>query len=132
MYSRVHPTTLHHHVVAVRHPRLLQRGLNDGSAVSATAQIGVGDDILQEAMSPSLAKQVPCCDEHASRSDAAAIIGNKDMDALLGKGFLPDALGMISRMSGGAYFRNGKEREQRGQIGSESEAGSRQSCNGNQ
>jgi hypothetical protein len=35
-------------------------------------------------------------------------------------------------MSGGAYFRNGKEREQRGQIGSESEAGSRHSCNGNQ
>jgi hypothetical protein len=104
MDSGVCPTTLHQHVVAVRRPSVRQRGLNDGFAVTSAAQLGMGDDILQEGMASSAAKQVRCCDEHAGRSNAVAVIGHEDIDAPLREGFLPDAFSPFLRLSGSAYL----------------------------
>jgi hypothetical protein len=55
---------LHGHMMAVACPCMRERGLNDGTAMPAPAQVGMGDDVLQEVVSSSTAQEV-------RRSDAA-------------------------------------------------------------
>jgi hypothetical protein len=71
MYPWVRSPTLHEHMMAVARPCVRERGLNDGAAVPAPPQVGMGDDVLQEAVASSAAQKVWCCDEHARRCDAS-------------------------------------------------------------
>ena len=82
----------------------------------------MGDDVFQEGMASSRAKQVRRRDEHASRCDAVTIIGHKEMDARLCKRLLPNKLGMLLRLGDGAYLGNCEKRNKRRQIRSASEA----------
>lgn len=104
MHPRIRPPTLHQYVVAVRGPRVRQRGLNYGVAITPTTKLGMGDNVLQEGMASSSAKQVWGRDKRAGGSNAVAIIGDEDTHALLREGFLPDALGALLRLSDSAYL----------------------------
>jgi hypothetical protein len=90
----------------------MQRGLNRSFAVTLPPQLRVGNDVLEEAVASSSAKQVRCDNEHAGRSDTIAIIGHEDAYPRLRQGFLPDALGALSRLGDGTHLRHLKKREE--------------------
>jgi hypothetical protein len=52
-----------------------------GLAMTSASQLGVSDNVLQEPVPPSAAKQIRCNDQHAACSDPIAIVGHKYMDA---------------------------------------------------
>ena len=118
MHTGVCSTALHQNVVAVSRPRMCQRGLNHGFAVTAAPQLRVSDNILQKAVAFSSAKQVRRGDEHAGRGDAIMIVGHEDAGhPRLCQDFLPDAFGTLGRLRDGTHLRHVKEGEERGQIG---------------
>jgi len=73
----------------------------------------VSDDVLQEPVPPSAAKQIRCNDEHAGSSDSIAIVGYKYVHARVRQSFLPDALGAFSRLRDRAHLRHIEKREER-------------------
>ena len=87
-----------------------QCGSNHSLAVTLPPQLRVGNDVLEEAVPSSSAKQVRCDNEHAGRSDTITIIGHEDADPRLRQGFLPDALGALLRLGDDAYLRHLKQR----------------------
>jgi hypothetical protein len=117
MHPWIASPTLHEHMMAALRPRVRKRGLNHGATVSTPAPVGVSDDILKEAVTPSTAQQVWCSDEHARRRDAVALIRYKDVDARLRQGLLPNAFGAFERLGSGAHLRRGEQRWKRRQIG---------------
>jgi hypothetical protein len=125
MDPRILPAALHQHMVAVRCPGVRKCGPNDGFAVAPTAKLGVDNDVLQEGVAPSPAKQVRGRDQHAGRGKTIALVGHEDMDALPLEGLLPDAFGALSRLSGRAHLCGGEEQEEGWQIGSACEASNR-------
>ncbi len=112
MHAGICSTTLHQHVVAISRPCVFQRRLNHRSAVTLAAQFGVSNNVLQEAVAFSSAKEVRCGDEHTRGSNATTIIGHEDADPLARQNFLPDALGALARLRGRTYLRHLKEREE--------------------
>jgi hypothetical protein len=73
----------------------------------------VRDNVLQETVPPSAAKQIRCNDQHAACSNPIAIVGYKYVDARERQGFLPDALGAFSRLRDRTYLRHIEKREER-------------------
>lgn len=110
MHPRVHSPTLHEHMMAVARPCVGECGLNDGTTVSAPAQVGMSDDVLQEAMAPSAAQDVRCRYEHACCGDAVTFLGYKDVDTRLRQGLMPNALNAVARFSRAAHLRRGEQR----------------------
>ena len=79
----------------------------------SAAKLRVSDDVLQEPVPPSAAKQIRCNDEHAGCSNSIVIVGYKYTDARVRQGFLPNALGSFSRLRDRTYLRYIEKREQR-------------------
>jgi len=73
----------------------------------------VSDNVLQEPVPPSAAKQIWRNDEHSGCSDSIVIVGNKYMDACVRQSFLPNARGAFSRLRDRTYLRRIEKREQR-------------------
>ena len=123
MHAGIGTTALHQYVVAIHRPGVLERRLHHDLAVAAAAQLGVREDVLQDAVSPTATQEIGRRDQHAGGANTLAIVGDEDMQAGLDEGFLPEALGALARLGGGAHLRHGKQREQRRQIGGAREAG---------
>jgi hypothetical protein len=85
--------------------------LNDSFAVTLPPQLRMGNDVFEETVASSSAKQVRCDNEHAGSSDTIMIIGHEDADPRLRQGFLPDALRALSRLGDGTHLRHLKQRE---------------------
>ncbi len=73
----------------------------------------MSDDVLQEPVPLSTAKQIRCNDEHAGCSDSIAIVGYEYVDARVRQSFLPDALGAFSRLRDRTHLRHIEKREER-------------------
>jgi hypothetical protein len=73
-------------------------------AMTSASYLGVSDNVLQEPMVPSAAKQIRCNDEHAGCRDPIAIVGYKYVNARVRQSFLPDALSAFSRPRGRTYL----------------------------
>ena len=76
--------------------------------MSASAQVGMGNDILQEPMASAAAQKVRRCDEHARCRDAVTLIGYEDMDTRLRQGLPPNALGAFWRFGGRTHLGRGE------------------------
>src|SRR5689334_8972389 len=83
VHAGIGSTALHQHVVAVRRPRMSQCGSNHSLAMTLSPQLRVGNDVFEEAVASSSAKQVRCDNEHTGRSDTIMIIGHEDADSRL-------------------------------------------------
>jgi hypothetical protein len=125
MHPRIRSAALHQHMVAVVRPCVCERGLNDGSTVPAAAQVGMGDDIVQETVAPSTAQEVRCRHEHAGCRDAAVVVGYENVDVRLRQDLLPNLLRPLSWLNGEADLGRGEQRQERRQIGCMSEPGDR-------
>jgi len=97
-------TALHQHVVAVSRPCIFQCSQHRGLAMTSASQLRVSDNVLQEPVASSAAKQIRCNDEHAGCSDPIAIVGYKYVDTRVRQSFLPDALGALSRLRDRTYL----------------------------
>ena len=73
----------------------------------------MSDNVLQEPMAPSAAKQIWCNDDHAGCRDPIAIVGYKYVNARVHQSFLPDAVSAFSRLRGRTYLRHLEKREKR-------------------
>jgi hypothetical protein len=122
VHAGVRPPALQQHVVAVARPCVFQCGQYHGLAVTSASQLGVSDNILQEPVTLSAAKQIRCNDKHAGGSDAIAIIGYKYADTGVRQSFLPDALGALWRLRNRTHLRRIEKREEGRQIHSTGEA----------
>jgi len=81
MHAGICSTALHQHVVAVSRPRVSQCREDHRPAMTSASQLGASDNILQEPMSPSAAKQVRGNDEHAGCSDPIVIVRYEYVEA---------------------------------------------------
>jgi hypothetical protein len=77
-----------------------------GLAMTPASQLRVSDNVLQEPVASSPAKQIRCNNQHAGCSDPIAIVGYKYVDARVRQSFLPDALGALSRLRDRTYLRH--------------------------
>jgi hypothetical protein len=75
-------------------------------AMTPASQLGVSDNVLQEPVTSSAAKQIRCNNEHAGCSDPIAIVGYKYVDTRVRQSFLPDALGALSRLRDRTHLRH--------------------------
>jgi hypothetical protein len=99
-------------VVAIHCPGVRECGLNYSFTVAKTTQLGVRDDVLQEGMALSAPKKIRCCNKHARRSDAVAIVGHEDKHTIPLQCFPPDFFGSVWRLSGSAHLRSSEKREE--------------------
>ena len=104
---------LHQDVVAVSSPRMSECSQHHRLAMTLASQLRVGDNILQEPVAPSAAKQIRGNDEHAGCRDPIAILGYEYVDARVRQSFLPDALGAFARLRDCADLRHIEKREKR-------------------
>jgi len=116
VHAGICSTALHQHVVAVGRPCMFQCGPYDGLAVTLPSQLRVSNDVLQEPVPPSAAKQIRCNDEHAGCSNPSAIVGCKYVDAWVRQSFLSDAVGAFLRLCDRTYLRHIEKREEGWQI----------------
>jgi hypothetical protein len=83
---------------------MLQCSQHHGLAMTPASQLRVSDNVLQEPVASSAAKQIRYNDEHAGCSDPIAIVGYKCVDTRVRQSFLPDALGAFSRLRNRTYL----------------------------
>jgi len=91
-------------MVAVRCPGVRQGGSHHGFAVTATAQLRMGEYVFQKGMVSTPTEQIRCGDQHAGCTNAFVIFSHEDSYAPLSENFRPDAFGMIQRLSSSAHF----------------------------
>src|SRR5262249_62150733 len=106
VHAGVGSTALHQPVVAVSRPGMFECSPYYGLAMTSASQLGVSDNVLQEPVAPSTAKQIWRNDEHAGRSDPIAIVGYKYMDTRVPQSFLPDACGAFSWLRDRTHLRH--------------------------
>jgi len=109
-------------MVTVGDPRLRQRRLDYGAAVTAPAKVGMCDHVVQVAVTPTLAKQVRHGDQHASRRNPRTLVGYEHVDASPLERLPPNGLRTFERLDRRAHFRRGEQLEQRRQVGGASKA----------
>ena len=108
MNLRISPTALHQHMMAVACPGMGECCGHDGLAVALAAQLGMADHVFEKAVTSPAAQEVRRGNQHASRGNAIAMVGNEDMDARLRQRFLPDLRGTLRRLCRSTHLRDGE------------------------
>jgi hypothetical protein len=99
-------------MVAVVGPSLGQCCADNDGAVTAPAEVGVRDNILQEAVAPSLTEQIRCGDEHARSRDPCTFVGHENVEPLTLECLPPHGFRAIERLNGRAHLRRGEQFEE--------------------
>ena len=117
VHARISAAALQQHVVAIRGPRLRERGANHGAAMTKPAKDGMSDHVLEKSVAPAFAEQIRRGDQHARRRDPLTCVGHENINALPLECFSPQPFRTLEGLGGRTDLRRGKQLEQRVQVG---------------